>query len=296
MNTLGEDFQYYEFVLDSLDSTQAGNSSSSSLDWPVFQIGGRKPLENIAGIKVLEVQIPFSWYVISSGHNVLTLLETGHTGVEVTLTPGNYNVTQLGDLVATAFTAASQVSSTYTAVVDTNTQKITFYNGQASSSPFSVNVAEDGPWLALGFSIGSNDGTGFLATGTNKGNYNVLPNVYSVTGPNYLFVNSNSLGPMMNLYLPEGAGGGGNSGPQVAKIPVTVLPGGTIFWSDPDPNFWFSLENLNSLTRADFFLTLGNTSDVVKLNGLSFSLKLGILESASQTSEVEGYVKRMKRK
>jgi len=37
------------------------------------------------------------------------------------------------------------------------------------------------------------------------------------------------------------------------------------------------LENLANFASVDFFLTLGNNPTVMDLNGLNFSLKLGIL-------------------
>ena len=63
----------------------------------------------------------------------------------------------------------------------------------------------------------------------------VAPNAASVTGPNYIYLNSMKLGQLTNLYLPQGAVnlGGGNAGTQIAKIPVNVQPGGIIFWQDP---------------------------------------------------------------
>ncbi len=62
----------------------------------------------------------------------------------------------------------------------------------------------------------------------------------------------------------------------MAKIPVNVQPNGIIYWTDPCPDSWFDMENLFNLASIDFYLTLGNNANVVKLNGLSFSLKLGI--------------------
>ena len=63
----------------------------------------------------------------------------------------------------------------------------------------------------------------------------ISPNVIQATGPNYIYVNSSKVGQITNLYLPQGAFnlGGGNAGPQMAKIPVMVQPGGITYWQDP---------------------------------------------------------------
>lgn len=309
MNPLSDELKYYEFQLDSLDTAQSGSASVSSTDWPVFKIGGKKPLQNISAVKILEVQIPFTWYVVTAPYNTFGLLENGYSQTTVTLTPGNYTSGEMVILLGKALTAASSAGSTYTAVDDSNTQKITYWNNESTSKPFAIIMPDkagsgvDNPRLILGFNPGLNDGSGFdPGAGTNFGNYLFSPNAYSLTGPNYLYVNSNTLGPMVDIYLPQGAVdlGGGNAGPQVAKIPVTVLPGGTIFWSDPDPNLWFSLENLSSLTQVDFYLTLGNQGGVLSLNGQPFSLKMGVVETdlervgLSKGAPGEHVVKRMR--
>jgi hypothetical protein len=91
------------------------------------------------------------------------------------------------------------------------------------------------------------------------------------------------------MYLPKGAVNldKGNSGPQVTKVPVTVQPGGVTYWADPDPGKYFDFEDLTNLGQVDFYLTLGNTSEMtpLELNGASFSLKLGLLIKEGTTTE-----------
>jgi hypothetical protein len=118
------------------------------------------------------------------------------------------------------------------------------------------------------------------------------PNVVLISGPNYIYVNSTAIGQLTNLYLPQGAVnlGGGNSGPQMAKIPVNVSSGNVIFWQDPDPQKWFDVENLPLLNQIDFYLTLGNTTTQtpLRLNGLSFSLKLAVLQNQFTHNDLGG--------
>ena len=110
-----------------------------------------------------------------------------------------------------------------------------------------------------------------------------------ITGPNYLYVNSLAMGSLCNTYLPAGATAfGGSQFPQITKIPVNVQPGGVIYWSDPAPEYFYSLENLLNLSQIDLYLTLGNTGGLLDLHGISFSVKLGILINKDNKSEFVG--------
>jgi len=292
---LSDTFKYYEFELDALDFSTAYTNQHDFLDWPLFQIGGKRPLQNIAAIKILEVQIPFSFYTYNLDNNTFLLNEVGHPGLVVTIPGGNYTVTEFLPVLKAALDAASALGHTYTVANTSTLQKLTISNGSgAVTSPFtfsfgtSSDTANSNPRTFLGFNRGTSDSSFYLG-----GAYDYLnsPNVYSITGPNYLYINSDKIGNLTNLFLPRGAYnlGYGNAGPQMAKIPITVQPGGVIYWSDPDPGKWFDLENLPSLTEIDFYLTMGNTSNVVRMNGQSFSLKLGILEKeCSSTQDLQG--------
>jgi len=230
------------------------------------------------------------------------LTETGGSAT-VTLPIGNYNQAQLIPLMAAALSAASPGAYTYSVTYDTPTQKFTFYNNATITHPYSftfglpTNSGNVNPRLYIGFPGGTTSAASFLASGTNKGNVLMAPNVASVTGPNYIYVNSSKIGQLTNIYLPTGAFnlGGGNSGPQMAKIPVNVLPGGVIYWQDPDAQKWFDLENLQQFDQIDFFLTLGNTTTQapLQLNGLSFSLKLGVLLNKQNHTDTQGLPSRI---
>lgn len=136
----------------------------------------------------------------------------------------------------------------------------------------------DSPRLWLGFEGGTIGSGGAAAIQP--------PNVQSISGPNYLYLNSLKIGSLTNMYLPRGATnlGGGNAGPQLAKIPINVQPGGIIYWQDPNPQNFLDMDELNALTELDLYLTLGNVTSEkpLKLNGGSFSIKLAILEKDQQ--------------
>ena len=278
---LDQKFRYYEFQLDSVASDYGFSGTETRLDWPIFQVGGKKPLENIAGIKVLEVQIPFSWYIVNNLNNTFILLETSGGNTTVTIPVGNYTSGTLTTALQTALRAASANTILYVVSYNSTTQKFSIINGVGTSSPFSfifgnavIGDNSTSPVEILGFNRGTI--TSVFGSGANTLS---APNIANITGPNYLYVNSSKLGNLTDMYLPKTSDNAtnGNSGPEMAKVPIGVQPGGTILWVDPSPTMFFDLENLSSLTEIDFFLTLGNSNQVLKLNGLSFSLKLGIL-------------------
>jgi hypothetical protein len=292
---LNDSLRYYEFELDSLDTVTSNANGAASTDWPVFLLGGKMPLTNIAAVKIIEAQIPFSWYVFNNQNTSQnangtqwTLNETGGaSNLYPKIAVGNYAG---GTPLATALqTALNAVSSNYTVVYDSQSQKLTFATTKAGVTGFTftfgapTNSGNFNPRLYIGFPGGVTSSTGLSL---------VSPNAVLVSGPNYLYVNSTKFGQLTNLYLPQGAFnlGGGNAGPQMAKIPVNVTSGNVIYWQDPDPQKWFDVENLPILNQLDFYLTLGNTTTQIplQLNGLSFSLKLAILVNTFNHNDLGG--------
>lgn len=285
---LNDNYEYFEFSLDSLDADSAYSSNSSSTDWPVFTVAAKGPLQDIVAIKILEVQIPFSYYVFNSVNNTFTITETTGGTKTITIPVGNYTGDSLASALQTAFVTAG-TTATYTVAYVSNTSVLTF-TSNSNSNIFSFNFGaglgipgvqpnsgNKNPRLWIGFPPGT---TNSYSNGTVQAI--TSPNAVLVSGPGYIYVNSVRIGSDVNVYLPTGAFnlGGGKAGPQMAKIPVNTNPGGIIVWQDPDPQKWFKYDQLQTLNGFDFYLTLGNTTSQLplKLNGLSFSLKLGVLK------------------
>ena len=278
---LNDNLKYYEYELDSLDNSGAFIAGAAATDWPTFLLGGKTPLSNIAAIKIIEVQIPFSWYVFNSRNSSFLLYEENQlvTSSTVSLPIGNFTTAQVAANLAAALTSASLNARTYTVTYSSTTLKFTITSNATLNFSFEfglpTNSGNVNPRLYIGFPGGITTSVSLTVPTM------VAPNVALVSGPNYLYVNSQTLGQLTNIYLPKGAFNlsGGNAGPQIAKIPVNVQSGGIIYWQEPDPEKWFDLENLNQLSMVDFYLTLGNTTTQIplQLNGLGFSLKLGVL-------------------
>ena len=286
---MNEDYSYYEFALDSLDATSSYAGGVASSDWPLFEVAAKGPLENICGIKILEVQIPFSWYIINSVNNTFIMSITGVGNFTITIPVGNYNSVTMASALATAINTVIGAAN-YVVSFDTLLSKFKFVQNAGPVAVFSFtfgapagipgiqpNSGNKNPRLYIGFTPGT------TTSALNGGLQTIVaPNVGQVTGPNYLYINSAKLGSDVDIFLPAGAFnlGGGKAGPQIAKIPIDVNPGGVIRWQDPAHEFFFTYDQLQSINAFDFYLTLGNTTSQIplQLNGLGFSLKLGIME------------------
>jgi len=292
---MDDDFIYYEFAIDSLDATASYSGSAASTDWPFFEVAAKGPLENIAGVKIIEAQIPFSWHVFNSSNNTFLLTEAG-IPFTVTIPIGNYTAASLATVLQTALNTATATNH-YVVTLNTVLGKFVFRHNLGPLTQFSFtfgapagipgvapNSGNKNPRLYIGF------GPGTAESALVSGRYEITaPNHELVSGPNYIYVNSSKLGSDLDVYLPAGAVnlGGGKAGPQVAKIPVNVNPGGVIQWQDPAHQFFFAYDQLQSLNSFDFYLTLGNTTSQIplQLNGLGFSLKLAILERKLTTAD-----------
>ena len=272
---------YQEFSFDSLDALNPAAGGYASTDWPMFMMN--RPVTDVAQMKILEVQIPFTYYTFTTANNTFFLEESNPSERTVTIPVGNYSTNSLATALGVALTNASTGTdqSTFTVTYSPITATFTFSSSTNFPFAFKFNDYTVSPANLIGFGIGRS------ATSVSNGTNQVLvaPNVTMLTGPNYLYLNSNTMGQMFSIYLPEGAKYlvNGTRGPQLAKIPVNVQPNGIIYWTDPCPETWFDMENLPNLAAIDFYFTLGNAPQVVQFNGNPFSLKMGmkIIETTS---------------
>lgn len=285
---LSNKYDYYEFELDSLDNSGTQGPFASALNWPSFQVGGTQTLQNVAALKVIQAEIPFSYYVFTAQNGTFVLEEVeGGGAVNVTITPGNYTVSELIIELDAKLLAASVNGDVYTTTFDGKTQKLTFTSDSVLGFSFtfglSTSAGNHTPRLYIGFPGGVSSSTAAVL---------VSPNVIQLSGPNYLYINSVKFGQLTNNLLPKGAVnlGGGNHGPQLCKVPINAGPGEVIYYNDPDENFWFEIGNQPTFQELDIYLSLGNTSvpKALDLNGLSFSIKLGILVLKNTESEAYG--------
>jgi hypothetical protein len=154
-----------------------------------------------------------------------------------------------------------------------------------SRQDFSITIESQGARDIMGFPLGTTFCEDFGVHNSTKvnGKYVWSPNPTLITGAPYVYVTSNTIGNLCKTYLPLGASllGGGVSSPQLAKIPVSnVVQGQWLVWQDSN-NAWFDCDNIDTLSQLDLFIQLGNYGGFIDFQGLSFSLKLGVLVKRS---------------
>jgi|SRR6185312_2841816 len=281
-----------EFELDSYDcqGSYSGNPGISKTNWPLFAL--RRQLDKVAYVKILEVQVPFSYYVFNTANNTFTLVENGGTNTLVTIPIGNYDSTTLGTALQTALNTASQNGYTYTVTYSTRLMKYIITNNNSNGS-FTLNFG--GSSIVEGnydpsIMVGANQTqTSTLVSGTPTLQ---MPNVPKISGPDYLYLRSATIGGACDVYLPASSENLGNVDDFVTKIPVNVNSTGTIFWTDPLPQRFYKVQ-LGNIPTIDFYFTLGNWSNQIPLDfgGQSFSIKLGILfEEPTQDIALSGTI------
>ncbi|MFA7327752.1 MAG: hypothetical protein WC121_13880 [Candidatus Kapaibacterium sp.] len=306
---LNDSLEYTEFELDSWDCLQSYNSQYTNSNWPKFLLG--KPLNNVAAIKILEAQIPFSYYVFNTSNNTFQLQEFTSNGsvpsaiANVVIPPGNYFMDSFPDVLALALEDASPNNFLYAVTYSAVTQKLTIISGNNALSnyftlTFGSNYLDKGvtnPRIMLGFNAAVNNS--HPGNGSLDSQNITAPMVAQITGPNYIYINSRTLGPLMKTFLP-GNGivnptGAGADGPHMAKLPMTVNPNTVFNWIDPNPLMWFDVGNTTFSGAFDFYITLGTNETPLDFNGNAFSLKLGVLTNSSSHNDYLGGGKEVER-
>lgn len=270
--------QYYEFNVSSDDAVHSFTNSATSRNWPVFKLGGKRPLTNVEGVKILEAEIPFTWFLFSESDILKVVDNNTNETKNLSIGTGNFGVTEI--------ISKLQTSSGLVVTFNPNTLKFTLQ--LANNNLFTVSTTSK----RLAYLLGLKSNVNYISTGSP---YTVtFPNVAQLTGPNYIYVCSNTLGSSVDMYLPNSLENSGNSGPEMAKIPVKVGFGNVIFYRDPDTQKYFDIEHLHTLHEVDFYLrsNIPGLDEYLDLNGGTFSLKIGIIENdLSQSVSYSGLEK-----
>lgn len=284
MSGIDQTLCYVELAVDSFDATAAGgqfwkNSSSPNneiiFSWPKFY--WTEKTTNIVGIKIVSAEIPNVWDTINVGNNTLVYTSAGvdHT---ITVPVGNYTGANLATNLQTQISAitagmtvvwnATNLSFTFTQTIDVNPWSISF-------------PTKNSLYYILGFLAGSTN------SAVGAGSSVVSTVIANLTGPYYVYLNSRTLGPLINFNLADG-NALAIGGPQIARIPINVNKNSVIFYTDPNPNFFFDYFSQRGLEVFDLYLTLGSGQEQIPLDmkGVPWSVKFGILATRDASRDL----------
>ena len=325
---LDPEYEYHEFYLDSKDATTSADGNQSSLNLPIFNLAtplkdvqsfkvleAQIPLSYCITAGITFKINYYNAFTVGSPPTtptvtkVITLPNTGNpSGAQIatsingdlSLASGN-DPTTLGVSGWTHSPSNTYVVCTFVPAASSSTGApyfsfvVSVENNQVagtSRQDFSITIETQGARDVVGFPFGTTfcRDFGVYDSAFTSGKFLWSPNPTLITGAPYVYVTSNTIGNLCKTYLPLGASllGGGVSSPQLAKIPVSnVVQGQWLVWQDSNPA-WFDCDNIDTLSQLDLFIQLGNYGGFIDFQGLSFSLKLGVLVKRSSKVATNG--------
>jgi hypothetical protein len=288
MAALSDTFEYLELNCDNYDALVPGGQfwkgGSSPLDqivysWPKFYWTEKSP--DIVAMKVLEMSFQNVWDTVNTVNNSFIYV-VGASTFTITIPTGYYT----GTTMATALTTAFNVATPGAGITVTNnatTQKFTFTQ-PVLGTPWNFQFPNK---QTLYFHMGFIPGTTVSSPG-GVGSSIVSPLVANPDGPRYLYLNSRTMGPLVNFNLTDGNVGSAG-GPQIAKIPATGAKNGHFSYTDSNPTMFFDFFAGAKFDSFDLYLTLGSDQDQTPLDmkGSDWSAKLGFIAYRDSTRNIE---------
>jgi hypothetical protein len=273
--------EYLELAVDNWDSTAAAGQvwtngptntpEELQFSWPKFYWTTKSP--DIIAFKVVSAEIPNVFDTVSTGSNTFRVTVAG-VPTTFTIPPAIYTGTTLATALTTLL-AAYPITVTYNTV----TLRLDFV--YALANPWSIFFADrNTAYSVLGFLPGST--TSLAGAGTISST--IIPNV---TGPYYLYLNSRSMGPLINFNLCDGSPDSVGT-PQVARVPINVQKGSVIFYTDPTPDRFFDFFAGPKFEVFDLYWTAGSDQEQrpLDMQGVPWSVKFGFLAYRQATSDL----------
>lgn len=205
--------------------------------------------------------------VITTNNNTFVYTDNG-TPYTLTIPTGTYTGDQLA---ATLQTLIRTVRNNFNVTWSSQTLRFTFHQNAAITWSLGF-PSQNTAYSPMGFLAGSQ------VSNTGLNSEIISPVIAQVSGPYYLYINSQKIGSLINFNLPDGSPAKG-IGPELCRVPINVQYGSIIFYTDPDPSKYFDFFAANQFDNFDFYLTLGSNQyqKPLDMKGSPWSLKLGLL-------------------
>lgn len=303
-----------------IDSSVANGSAVVNRDAPEFTL--LPPIEDVIGMSVISVQVPFTYYIIDNTCDQFVVTITGPTnggggtdyngGVyTVTIPLGTYTSVNLPPMLNYCMQTASQVTKVggvgaatelgtvigMTTLIDNTTSAILFYVSGAlyrNQTPFTISfLPATSAADVLGFSSAKasttgvvNDNSDVPLNGGSSTNYLYSQNSVQLSGPPYLYLHSN-----LASTSHQAVRNSTNSTDIIAAIEVNNNYQGTIDYSPQNPQkISFSKTSISNLnfyftmgTRLSFDTT-GYAKRYLELQGQPFFMRLRFYKSDASKS------------
>jgi hypothetical protein len=276
--------EYLELAVDNWDSTSAGGQvwkngpglpEQLQFSWSKFYWTQKSP--DIIAMKVVSAEIPNVFDSITTGLNTFQFTLAG-VPTTITIPVGIYTGTTLATQLQTLIAV---VSPGFLVTWSDITLRFTFtFSGGAFTWGFIFPVGRASAYGSMGFLPNT------TTTLFNNGSI-ISPTVASPTGPYYLYLNSRSMGPLVNFNLCDGSPDATGT-PQIARIPITVNKGGVIIYTDPTPDRFFDFFVGPKFEVFDLYWTIGSDQSQIPLNMkcVPWSVKFGFLSYRQATSDL----------
>lgn len=280
---MDDQFEYLELTLDSRNADAAAGSlwvGSSSpqnqlkYSWPKFYWTFKSP--EIVAFKVVSVEIPNVYDFYSTVNNTFIYTISG-VPTTISVTPG---LRTEDDIAADITTTVSAITPGFECSWNIGGGYFVFVQNVSAASWSLTFPNRNTMYSILGFV----PGVTYSVAGA-IGSELDSP-LRAVLKPNYIHLNSRTLGPLINYNLTEDAQQAAG-GPQIFKIPTNAFQ--TVhFYNNPNTEKFFDFKG--DLNQFDFYLTPGADLYQIPLDmkGTSWSVTLGLLARRGAAPTLRG--------
>lgn len=217
-------------------------------------------IDRVRKIKVANVVVPVTYYIVNSNNNSFDFEEAAGGGVTTaTLTAGNYTSTTFMTELKTQMEAVSSNTYTYTITLSDSTKKLTISTG----ANFEIDVASSK--TLTGFSAATTAATSQTAT-----------DILNLSGPNQLYLRSNIATRIDTKAVVKNSALFNNV---LTTVPINVNTFDVVFKSYNESQYFNSDIDIQDL---EFYFTDDN-DNIIDFNGGIFSLTIQLFREVTNS-------------
>jgi hypothetical protein len=232
----------------------SANKTSGSVNDFKISLPPARTLKNVRSIEVHNIELPFSWYPITSANNTIAFTDDIPNDYTCTITPGNYTGDELASEIQTKMSAEL---AGFTVTYNPKTLKFTIANG---SDDFELIYTT----TTASKLIGLDEDSGVVATWTSD-------NIINLSGTNHVYLISHKLSQGRDQAIVD------NTLKDIfIRIPVDEGFGNVIrYKTEASQTATIQYQNNFNITEIDFSL-VDEDFVALDLNGLNYTVELWV--------------------